>query len=62
MVKPSAERLRVKRNDLLLVAMLAAGTATFLFAVIKRWKAVAVTPYTRPKGGERIGDFEVFIG
>jgi hypothetical protein len=62
MVKPHAERLHVKRNDLLLVAMLAAGTATFLYAVVKRLKAAAVTPYTRPKGGERIGDFEAFIG
>ena len=52
----------MKKNDLLLIAMLAAGTATFLIAVIKRLKTAAVTPYTRPKGGERVGEFEVFIG
>lgn len=56
------ESVRVKKIDLMLIAMVAAGTATFVYAVIKRLKAVAVTPYTRPKGGERLGEFELFIG
>ena len=43
--------------------MLAMGTATFVFALISRWKAVNVEPYVQPpKGGEKIGDFEAFIG
>jgi len=52
----------VKRNDFLLLAMLAVGTATFVYAVVKRLKGIKVTPYARPKGGEKIGDFEAFIG
>jgi hypothetical protein len=56
------ERARVKKNDLILITMLAAGTATFLFAVLWKWKAGSITPYARPKGGEREGEFELFIG
>jgi len=52
----------VKKNNLLLFALLAAGTATFVFAVVKKLKAVAVPTYARPKGGEKVGDFEAFIG
>ena len=56
------ERLRVKRNNLLMLALMAAGTATVVFAAVKWWQTMKVTPYSRPKGGERVGDFEAFIG
>jgi hypothetical protein len=52
----------VKKNDLMLIAMLAAGAATFLYAVLRRRQAGAVFLYARPKGGEREGEFELFIG
>ncbi|MBI5577386.1 MAG: hypothetical protein HY896_13625 [Deltaproteobacteria bacterium] len=48
---------------LFLAALLAAGAATFLFAVLrKRQEESPATPYSRPEGGEREGDFELFIG
>ena len=52
----------MKKNDFLLFVMLAAGTATFVYAVFKRLNAVAGPSYARPKGGEKVGDFEAFIG
>jgi hypothetical protein len=52
----------VKKNDLMLIAMLAAGTATFLLAVLRRRKAAGLSPYARPKGGEKEGEFDLFIG
>ncbi|MBP2676740.1 MAG: hypothetical protein H6Q84_3580 [Deltaproteobacteria bacterium] len=52
----------MKKNELLLIAMLAAGAATFLVAVLKRRQPATVLPYARPKGGEREGEFELFIG
>ena len=50
----------MKRTGLLLFIMMAAGTATFLYAMLR--KLDTVDPYARPKGGERISDFETFIG
>ncbi len=59
--RPGGESVR-KRN-ILLIAMMAAGTATFLFAVLRRREsAPAAPPYQRPEGGEREGEFELFIG
>ena len=52
----------MKKNDLLLFAVLIVGTATFVFAAVKRLKAVSAPTYARPKGGEKVGDFEAFIG
>jgi hypothetical protein len=52
----------VKKNQLMLLAMLTAGAATFLFAVLRRREAAPVIVYTRPRGGEREGEFELFIG
>ncbi|MBE0602697.1 MAG: hypothetical protein IH611_03590 [Deltaproteobacteria bacterium] len=52
----------MKKNDLMLIAMLAAGAATFLFAVLRKRQAAVAVPYARPKGGEREGEFELFIG
>ena len=53
----------MRKRQLLLIAMMAAGTATFLLAVLRRrGTPLAVPPYQRPEGGEREGEFELFIG
>jgi hypothetical protein len=46
----------------MLIAMMTAGTATFLLAFLRRRGAALSTPYDRPAGGERDGEFELFIG
>ena len=52
----------MRKRHCLLIAMLAAGTATFLIAVLRRRDQAPVPPYQRPEGGEREGEFELFIG
>ncbi len=46
----------------MLLAMLTAGAATFLFAILRRREVAPAIPYARPQGGEREGEFELFIG
>ena len=60
--KDPAESDYVKKSHWMLIAMMTAGTATFLFALLRRREAVPATPYDRPEGGEREGEFELFIG
>ncbi len=57
-----AERNHVKKRHWMLIAMLTAGTATFLYALLRRRDLRSATPYDRPEGGEREGEFELFIG
>jgi len=52
----------VKKRHWMLIAMMTAGTATFLLALLRRREAVPITLYDRPEGGEREGEFELFIG
>jgi hypothetical protein len=53
----------LKPRRFLLVALLAAGTATFVLAALRRRREdLAPVPYARPEGGEREGEFELFIG
>jgi hypothetical protein len=52
----------LKKRHWMMIAMMTAGTATFLFAFLRRWGAAPATPYDRPEGGEREGEFELFIG
>jgi len=59
---PTWKRDDVKKNHLMLLAMLTAGAATFLFAVLRRREIAPPPVYTRPEGGEREGEFELFIG
>jgi len=46
----------------MLIGMLTTGTAVFLFALLRRRELAPATPYDRPEGGEREGEFELFIG
>ena len=52
----------MKKCRWMLIAMMTAGTATFLLALLRRREATQATPYDRPEGGEREGGFELFIG
>jgi len=52
----------VKKRHWMLIAMLTAGTATFLYALLRRRDLRSATLYDRPEGGEREGEFELFIG
>jgi len=52
----------VKKNHLMIIAMLTAGAATFLLALLRRREFAPAIPYSRPEGGEREGEFELFIG
>jgi hypothetical protein len=57
-----AERTALKKHHWMLIAMLAGGTATFFFALLRRREPAPAVPYDRPEGGEREGEFELFIG
>lgn len=53
----------MKKKDVFLTALLAAATATFVYALLRRRQSSPPEPpYARPKGGEREGEFELFIG
>jgi hypothetical protein len=52
----------VRKRHLMLFAMLTAGAATFLFALLRRQESAPAPAYDRPEGGEREGEFELFIG
>jgi hypothetical protein len=52
----------VKKNQMVLFAMLTAGAATFLLALLRRRGIAPASVYSRPEGGEREGEFELFIG
>lgn len=54
--------MKLHRNSIFLAALVAAGTLTFLLAVVKRERTAMPFPYSRPEGGEREGEFELFIG
>lgn len=54
--------INLKTRRFLLVALLA-GTAAFLFVAVSRMRESPIpVPYARPEGGEREGEFELFIG
>ncbi|HBO69515.1 MAG TPA: hypothetical protein DD658_04965 [Deltaproteobacteria bacterium] len=59
---PRRDILRLHKTDLLLAALLTAGAATFLYALFRRKTGRETFLYARPEGGERDGEFELFIG
>ena len=50
------------RSSFLLAAFMAAGALTFFLSMVLREKTVSLHPYSHPSGGEREGEFELFIG
>ncbi len=53
----------MKKSRYLLAALLGAGTVTFLLAILlRRRQIIPHVPFTPPEGGEREGEFELFIG
>jgi hypothetical protein len=54
--------LRLRLSDLFLAALLTAGAATLFLGFLRRKTGIESVPYARPRGGEREGEFELFIG
>lgn len=54
--------MRSHCNNLFLATLVAAGALTFLFAMAKQRRIAMPPPYSHPEGGEREGEFELFIG
>jgi len=54
--------LRLQKNNLFFAVLLTAGAATFLYALFRRKTGGETFLYARPEGGERDGEFELFIG
>jgi hypothetical protein len=54
--------VKLHRNSFFLAAMVAAGALTFFLALVKRERSAVALLYSRPEGGEREGEFELFIG
>ncbi len=52
----------MKTRRFLLTALLAAGTATLIIALLRRFPRNIPLPYARPSGVDREGEFELFIG
>ncbi len=53
----------MKKSRYFLAALLGAGAVTFLFAILLRHRqTIPHVPFTPPEGGEREGEFELFIG
>lgn len=52
----------MKKGGFLLVALLAGTAAFFFFALRRSREGAEPVPYARPEGGERQGEFELFIG
>ncbi|HZW35759.1 MAG: hypothetical protein ACM319_06620 [Deltaproteobacteria bacterium] len=52
----------MKKGNFLLIALLAGTAAFFFFALRRSRESADPVPYARPEGGERQGEFELFIG
>ena len=59
---PGGDILRLQKNNLFFAVLLTAGAATFLYALFRRKTGGETFLYARPEGGERDGEFELFIG
>jgi hypothetical protein len=54
--------VKVHRNGIVLAILMATGTFTFLLALARRERRAGSFPYSRPRDGDREGEFELFIG
>ncbi len=54
--------MKTHRCSYFFAALVAAGVFSLLFSVSKRDRTPLSFLYSRPEGGEREGEFELFIG
>ncbi len=54
--------MKLPRTCYFLAALVTTGALTFLLTVVKREKIASPFLYSHPKGGDREGEFELFIG
>ena len=58
----SGDIVNLCRSSYLFTALVVAGALTFLFSLARRERILSPVPYLAPAGGEREGEFELFIG
>lgn len=54
--------MKTVRNSCFFAVLVVAGALTFLLSVVMRERTATPILYSRPEGGEREGEFELFIG
>jgi hypothetical protein len=54
--------VKVYRSSYFLAAFVAAGALTFFLSLVLRERIESPHLYSRPAGGEKDGDFDLFIG
>jgi len=54
--------VKFPRTCYFFAALVTTGALTFLLTMIKRERTAVPLPYSHPKGGDREGEFELFIG
>ncbi len=54
--------MKTNRHCFFFAALVAAGALTFLLALARQGRNMIFMPYSPPEGGEREGEFELFIG
>lgn len=54
--------VKLHRSSCFFTALMVAGALTFLLSLARRERILSPLPYSVPTGGEREGEFELFIG
>lgn len=54
--------MKFPRTCYFLAALVTTGALTFLLTMAKRGRTAVPLLYSHPKGGDREGEFELFIG
>lgn len=54
--------VKTHRCSYFFAALIAAGVVSLLFSVVKRDRTALSFLYSRPVGGEKEGEFDLFIG
>lgn len=54
--------MKFPRTFYFLAALVTTGALTFVLTMVKRERTMAPLLYSHPKGGDREGEFELFIG